>query len=131
MAGLADFFAKLLSPSPSTPVQSVSVKDAFDMQKSQRALIVDVRTPAEHRETGIPKGAIALPLQDSQFGEKLTAATKGKHDRPVVLICRSGQRAGMAAKKAAAAGFENLSVVRGGVAGPGGWVQLGLPTKAP
>ena len=90
-------------------------------------MIVDVRTPAEHSETGIPQDALALPLQDPQFIQKLETATKKNYAKPVILICRTGNRAGMAAKKAARAGFTNLSVVRGGVPGPDGWVGLGLP----
>lgn len=128
-SGPLGFLSKLFSPGPSVPVTPISVKEAFDIQKSQRALIIDVRTPAECGQTGIPKGGKMLPLQDANFEDRLLGFVKQKTDKPVIFICRSGARAKTAAGKAARAGLENIYVVRGGVPGPGGWVSSGLPTE--
>lgn len=127
--GIGDFLKRLLTPMPSASWETINEQQAFEYQKSQRALLVDVRTPAEFRETGIPKDAKALPIQDPNFGDKLLSFTKQKTDKPVIFICRSGNRAKSAAQIAGQVGFEKIYVVQGGVPGPHGWVAKGLPTE--
>src|SRR5690606_16374715 len=59
----------------------------------------------------------------SQFDpeNKRLAAAKGL---PVVLVCKTGQSAGEAAKRLKKAGFERVFVLDGGI---GGWLQADLP----
>ncbi len=55
-----------------------------------RVLLVDVRTPGEYETAHIP-GAVNLPIdQIKHWRDDLEAQAAG---RPIVLICRSGQRA--------------------------------------
>lgn len=83
-------------------------------------LLLDVRTPLEHREVHLD-GARLMPL------DELDAATftreEGK-DREVVVICRSGGRATKAAERLAAAGMERVHVLEGGTLA---WLAAGLP----
>lgn len=65
------------------------------------AVIVDVRTPGEYREGHIP-GSKNIPLD--QIGSK--AAELKKAGKPVITVCRSGSRSGMAMSKLRAAGLE-------------------------
>jgi rhodanese-related sulfurtransferase len=71
------------------------------------------------------KGHIAgsRHAQAAQFGpeHKLVAGAK---DRPVVLVCRSGNSASTAAAKLKKAGFTKVHVLEGGVAA---WQQAELP----
>ena len=128
--GIGGFFKNLLSPAPAVSWDTIDEKQAFDIQKSQRALLVDVRTPAEFAETGIPQGAKALPVQAADFADQLKGFANNKLDKPVIFICRSGNRAKTAAQIAGQVGFEKIYVVQGGVPGPNGWVARGLPTEA-
>src|SRR3954468_3596895 len=67
-------------------------------------ILVDIRTPKEQRESGVPKGAIEIPLQDDQltfrptFIEDVLKAAGGDHERPVATIDANGQRSAFAAK---------------------------------
>jgi len=62
-------------------------------------------------------------VRPSSFGpeHKLLAGAKSQ---PVVLVCRTGQTAGAAAKRLKKAGFEKVYVLDGGVAA---WQQADLP----
>ena len=84
------------------------------------ALVVDLRPAADFEKGHIAGSRNVLP---SSFGpeHKLLAGAKSK---PVVLVCRTGQTAGGAAKRLKKAGFEKVYVLDGGVAA---WQQADLP----
>jgi rhodanese-related sulfurtransferase len=75
------------------------------------AVIIDVRTPAEFKEGHIP-GSRNIPLD--QIGSK--SAELKKAGKPVITVCRSGSRSGMAKSKLIASGIE--------VYNGGGWQSL-------
>lgn len=60
----------------------------------QNAKIIDVRSPGEFAG-GHPKGAVNIPL--SEIPKQLNTLKSTK--QPVILVCRSGARAAMAAKQ--------------------------------
>ena len=64
-------------------------------------LILDVRTPEEYREGHVP-GAINVP--HSQISDRLEELAEYR-DRDVVVYCKSGRRAGFAARELSEAGF--------------------------
>lgn len=78
--------------------------------------VIDVRTPLEFGEVHATR-ARNLPL-DTLKPDDLPK------DRPLYLLCRSGQRAAKAAEKIAAAGNSNAVVVEGGTLA---WIDAGLP----
>lgn len=67
----------------------------------QGAIIVDVRTPAEYR-TGHIAGAQNIPLDNI----KSSVNDLKKKGKPVITVCRSGARSGMAKSILQAAGIE-------------------------
>jgi rhodanese-related sulfurtransferase len=73
--------------------------------------IIDVRSPAEFESAHIP-GAYNVPLD--QLGEHRDELARHL-DEPVVLVCRSGARAGQAEQRLAAAGMGNIAVLDGGM----------------
>jgi len=82
--------------------------------------MIDVRTPAEF-ETEHIAGAYNVPLD---LLREHRAEILRHLDDDVVLICRSGQRAGTAEDVLRRAGLANVHVLHGGVIG---WRQAGLP----
>ena len=74
--------------------------------------LIDVRTPAEFEAGHIP-GAVNVPLDElrSQLGELREVL----HDHDVVLVCRSGNRAGQAQQALQAAGLTSPTVLSGGI----------------
>jgi rhodanese-related sulfurtransferase len=86
------------------------------------ARILDVRTPAEFESEHID-GAYNVPLDTlGEHGPEIRAGVVA----PVVLVCRSGQRARRAEEALKAAGMENLYVLDGGM---DGWRAAGNPVK--
>ena len=84
----------------------------FNALLDQGALIVDVRTPQEYREGHIPQSQ-NIPLD--QLKNKI--ADLKKKNKPIITVCRSGSRSGMAKSMLSQAGIE---VYNGGP-----WTSLG------
>ena len=84
------------------------------------ALVVDLRAIADFEKGHIPGSKNVLMSQFDPENKRLASA-KGL---PVVLVCKTGQSAGEAAKRLKKAGFERVFVLDGGI---GGWQQADLP----
>lgn len=84
------------------------------------ALVVDLRPHAEFDKGHI---AGAKNVQMSQFDPENTQLKAAK-SLPVVLVCKTGQSTGAAAKRLRKAGFEKVYVLDGGIAA---WQQADLP----
>jgi rhodanese-related sulfurtransferase len=88
--------------------------------------LIDVRTPAEFETAHIP-GAYNVPLD---LLREHRTELRQHLDEDVVLVCRSGARAGQAGQTLAEAGLPNVKVLTGGIlawqaaAGP---VTVGRP----
>lgn len=71
--------------------------------------IVDVREPQEYAEARV-QGSILIPL--GQLSARLDELRK---DKPVVAMCRSGNRSRVAVEMLQRAGFREVSNLKGGV----------------
>ena len=83
--------------------------------------VLDVRTPAEFESAHIP-GSYNLPLD--QLGAH--RGVLGAGTQPLVLVCRSGNRAREAQMLLHSAGRESVEILEGGLVG---WEQAGLPVE--
>lgn len=82
--------------------------------------VLDVRSPAEFASVHIP-GSFNLPLDRlPEYASQLTSAVQN----PVVLVCRSGQRAQEAERGLHSADLPGLHVLAGGLSA---WEGAGLP----
>jgi rhodanese-related sulfurtransferase len=98
------------------------LRDLLDSTRPPR--LIDVRSPAEFETVHIP-GAYNVPLQTLREHRDELAAHL---EEDVVLICRSGNRAGQAESVLAGSGLPNLHVLDGGMIaweGAGGQVRRG------
>lgn len=84
--------------------------------------VLDVREPSEW-EAGRIEGSLHIPLNDLMAG-KMEGLEK---DRPIVAVCRSGNRSEVAALMLRARGFEAHNLA-GGVEA---WEDQGLSLTAP
>jgi rhodanese-related sulfurtransferase len=102
---------------------TVDVQTAYDaVSADPAAQLVDVREPAEWAETGVPQGAVLIPLGDLESRAAAELAT----DKPVYAICRSGNRSQTASDILVGLGFSEVYNVDGGVTA---WQSAGLPTE--
>jgi rhodanese-related sulfurtransferase len=87
------------------------------LDSGEETTLIDVREPAEYVEARVP-GARLIPM--GQLASRLDEVPK---DRPVYVICRSGNRSGAMGPLLDAHGYDSINVA-GGTAG---WVRAGYP----
>ena len=107
-----------------TPVQPLLLPADLARLRAEypKTRLLDVRTPGEFDSQHIA-GAYNVPLDT--LGEHGTEIAAGVTD-PIVLVCRSGQRARKAKEALRATGMSNLHVLDGGMAA---WVAAGQPVR--
>lgn len=120
----------------------VSAAEAFlRLQQNGDAVLVDVRTPQEWEQVGLPdlsamgKAPVRLSWQLLPAGEVnpqfVTEFNRLQLDpeSPVFLLCRSGGRSQAAACALTAAGYQRCFNISGGFEGINGWKHTQLPWK--
>ncbi len=106
-------------------VARIAPKDAAALVGEGKAVLVDVREPAEWAKTGVAAPAALLPKSDFDGARKLWKeflATTG--NREIILYCHSGHRAGIVGAALAATG---LKVANAGAFKD--WEAAGLPVR--
>lgn len=120
------------------PMGRLAADRAADLARDGRLLLVDIRTPAEWAQTGVPRGAALVPLTEGNqtirpgFLADLERALGGDRDRPIALVCRSGGRTAFARGLLVAEGFRAVFDVAEGMSGSAfgpGWLARGLPVE--
>ena len=96
-----------------TPAQALTAQ-------AQGALLIDVREDAE-RTAGLPANALGL---SRSFLELRIEQVEANRDRPMALLCGSGQRSLLAAESLQRMGYRKVTSVAGGFAR---WKAEGLP----
>ncbi len=120
---LLNAFLSLLSPSASGVCRAAPA-DAAQAVRDKKAVLVDVREPAEWSGS-VARDAALLPLSDltgSRQQWKPFLSQVG--DREIILYCRSGARSGQAASLLAREGFRTANA-----GGFGDWQAAGLPVR--
>ncbi len=108
----------------------ISPRDAHERAKAGQLVLVDIRTPEEWRDTGVPEGAIRLDLTNPAFEARLAALRAENPGKPIALVCRTASRSRRAQEALLARGWRDVLDVSGGVLGDGrnkGWLDEGLP----
>ena len=96
------------------------------------ATLIDIRTEPEWRQTGIVPGSHLLTLFDEQrrvvdpdgWLSKVKALVP--LDKPVILICRVGNRTVPATQFLVKSGYKQVYNVTGGIVP---WIKAGLPVE--
>lgn len=91
-------------------VKLVSLADVAKICGDLQTVILDVRTPKEYAEGHIP-GAVLIPLYE--LAERMREVPK---DRPIYIICHSGQRSLQAVKFLMSQGYSQVFHVSQGMA---------------
>lgn len=104
----------------SAGINRISVNDATLLINRQDALVLDVRETAEWSTGHIPNARhIAL----GHLGKHLSEIEKHK-DKPVIVVCASGNRSGAGCRLLKQAGFQQVHNLAGGIHA---WSDAGLP----
>ena len=103
---------------PGEPFTRLDVHEAKQMIDEDDVQVIDSREPHEHAEGHVP-GSIQI-----QHMATMAQADKIARDKPVLFICKSGQRSAVAAEFAAALGISDIYSVDGG---HDAWRAAGYP----
>lgn len=95
-------------------MREITVEEAARVH-AEGAIFVDVREPQEFVQGHVP-GALNLPM-----GRLTSRLDELDRDRPVHVVCASGNRSGAMTDVLAAAGFDAVNVAGGTLA----WVRAG------
>lgn len=104
------------------PFSRIDVHAAKRMIEEGGVQIVDSREPHEHAEGHVP-AAVNIPHMST-----LPRAAELATDRPILFICKSGQRSAVAAEFASALGLSPLYNVEGG---HDAWHEAGYAMDSP
>ncbi|QGU33798.1 rhodanese-like domain-containing protein [Thermochromatium tepidum] len=110
----------------------LSPEEALTKARSGEILLIDIRTPEEWRETGVPAEAHRIDMTDPRFIERLLQTMGGNRSAPIALICRTGNRSGYVQQQLRKLGFSQVYDVPEGVLGNRlgpGWIRRGLPIE--
>ncbi len=123
-----------VGPAAAGTERVIDAAEAYAKSVAGEVTVIDVRSPGEWRETGVPAGAKLVTIHDPRGAEgflaNVLAAVEGDRTRPIALICARGTRSSRAYNFLARQGFTNLYNVREGMLGRGrepGWIRRGLP----
>ena len=94
------------------------------------AIVIDVREPSEF-ETGhipgsinIPRGVLEFQVDAHPAVANVSDPALSQKERPIVVVCRTGGRAALAALSLQRLGFTDVCSIAGGVMA---WGEAGLP----
>ena len=94
--------------------------------------IVDIRTPQEWAQTGVPDVAHAMDMTRKGFAQRLIELYEAHPDRPMAIICASGARSTYVVTALEQRGLTRLVNIREGMSGGQhgkGWIANSLPTR--
>jgi sulfur dioxygenase len=109
------------APLVTTYAGILEIKPDWVASHRDEVRILDVRSAGElHGELGHLLGAQHIPLEELR-----ARASEVRADRPVVIVCQTGRRSGIATQILAKAGIVKVANLAGGMLA---WRDLGLPT---
>ena len=104
-----------------------------DVARHRKYVLIDVREPAEFA-TGRIEGSINIPRGVLEFQVDADPAVANVSDpalshkqQAIVVYCRTGGRAALAAQSLQRLGFSDVCSIAGGITG---WTDAGLPVTA-
>lgn len=98
--------------------RSISPQGLSSLVNGEKAVVVDVRDPAEFRQGHIT-GSRNIP-----YSKLLEHVAELPKDRPVIVVCNLGQVAGAATRQLKEKGLQQVFRLEGGIAN---WKSLSLP----
>lgn len=117
---------------PVMAFEKLNPVEARNLALAGKAVLIDVRTPAEWKQSGIGDVAMTADMSARDFGQKLNQIIAAHSNKKLAFICATGARSAYLARALESYGLKNIADVTGGMMGNGaepGWIKRGLPIK--
>jgi rhodanese-related sulfurtransferase len=108
---------------------------ALQQSNAGEVTIIDVRTPREWAQTGVPSGAKGATIRrdgNQAFLARIKKLTKGDKSAAIAMICATGVRSARATALLRQHGYNNVHDIKGGMFGNAqhqGWLRQNLPAE--
>ena len=110
----------------------ISAQEAYAKSKANEIVLIDIRSPAEWKESGIAETAIAISMHEKGFLEGLEKVRKENPNKEIALICATGGRTHFVQNELKKRNLGSVIDVSEGMfgnkRGPG-WIAQQLPIK--
>lgn len=100
------------STSAQTAYKNAPVAQLTKLKNDNKAVVIDVRTPAEWQEGVIEGATLFIDFNGGNFEQQIAKLDKSK---TYIIYCRSGGRSARASQLMANKGFKNVINMEGGI----------------
>jgi rhodanese-related sulfurtransferase len=119
---------------PAHAQDRMSAVDADQAARQGKIVLIDIRTPDEWRETGVPASghAITMHQDERRFLAEIEALTGGSKTQPIALVCATGSRSARMQAYLRRAGYTMVTDVSEGMLGgllSRGWLKSKLEVR--
>lgn len=106
-----------------SPIKQLSPQELTFSVNREDGVVIDIRTPKEFN-----KGHIidSVNVSLEKINAKDLTALEKYNQRPIIVVCTSGLTSGKAADTLLKAGFNSVSILKGGLTS---WTAANLPLK--
>lgn len=129
---LSGIAAVWMTASAAWAAGEMSAEEARAAALAGKVTLVDIRTPEEWENTGVPDVAHLLNMHEDGFASRLLALYEAHPDRPMAVICATGARSTYVTTALEQRGLTRLLNVREGMMGSKhgpGWLRRSLPIR--
>lgn len=106
-----------------SPIKQLSPQELTFSVNREDAIVIDIRTPKEFNKGHIID-SVNVGLEKINANE--LSALEKYQERPIIIVCASGLTSGKAASTLLKAGFNSVSLLKGGLTS---WTAANLPLK--
>ncbi|MFM6946985.1 MAG: rhodanese-like domain-containing protein [Flavobacteriales bacterium] len=100
-----------------TGYKNAPISQLTKLKSEKKALVIDVRTPAEWQEGVIEGASLFIDFKSATFQQQIATLDKSK---TYIVYCRSGGRSAGASQVMFDNGFKNVINMEGGIMSWGG-----------
>ncbi len=100
-------------------ITEIPVKEFKTVLETEKPVVIDVRTSAEHEEgaipgaVNIPRGVLEFKIDSKELWDKKGKSVPAKSD-VVFVYCGTGSRGALSAKALMQLGYKNVRSIKGG-----------------
>ncbi|TPH17760.1 rhodanese-like domain-containing protein [Litorilituus lipolyticus] len=106
-----------------SPIKQISPQDLTFLVNREEGMTLDIRAEKEFKTSHILD---AVNLSNEKISQNGFTSLEKHKDKPIIVVCTAGISAAKVANDLFKAGFEKVSILKGGM---NAWINAGLPVS--